>query len=71
MKVIYPSVDEMLKKVDSRYSLAIMAAKRARQLRELASGTGGDTGIFKEVTFALRDIASGKVTFERIKDGIK
>ena len=70
MKVIYPSVYEMLKKVDSRYSLVIMAAKRARQLRELTNSEE-DLGIFKEVSFALKDIASGKVTFERTKDGIK
>jgi DNA-directed RNA polymerase subunit omega len=68
--VIYPSIDEMLKNVDSRYSLVILAAKRARQLRE-GQAAGDNTSIFKEVTSALEDIAAGKITFERTKNGIK
>lgn len=69
-RVIYPSIDEMLKNVDSRYSLVILAAKRARQLRE-GQAAGDNTSIFKEVTSALEDIAAGKITFERTKNGIK
>lgn len=68
--MIYPSIDEMLKNVDSRYSLVILAAKRARQLRE-GQAAGDNTSIFKEVTSALEDIAAGKITFERTKNGIK
>lgn len=69
-RLIYPSIDEMLKNVDSRYSLVILAAKRARQLRE-GQAAGDNTSIFKEVTSALEDIAAGKITFERTKNGIK
>lgn len=68
--MIYPSIDEMLKTVDSRYSLAILAAKRARQLRERHIAKE-ETELFKEVTTALEDIASGRITFERTKNGIK
>lgn len=68
--LIYPSIDEMLKNVDSRYSLVILAAKRARQLRE-GQVAGDSTSVFKEVTSALEDIAAGKITFERTKNGIK
>ncbi|MGI6317155.1 MAG: DNA-directed RNA polymerase subunit omega [Firmicutes bacterium] len=68
--MIYPSIDEMLKTVDSRYSLAILAAKRARQLRDKHIAKG-ESGLFKEVTSALEEIASGKITFERTKNGIK
>lgn len=60
----------MLQNVDSRYSLVIMTAKRARQLREKQLGKE-DPGFIKEVTAALEDIAAGKVDFERTKDGIK
>jgi len=31
--MIYPSIDDLLQKVDSKYTLVIAAAKRARQLR--------------------------------------
>mgnify|MGYP003364931451 FL=1 len=30
--IIYPSIDKLLDRVDSRYSLAVLAAKRAHQL---------------------------------------
>ncbi|MGI5882705.1 MAG: DNA-directed RNA polymerase subunit omega [Dethiobacteria bacterium] len=69
--MIYPSIDEMLKKVDSRYSLVIMAAKRARKLREQQVLRDNAGNSFKEVSSALEDVVSGKITFERIKDGIK
>ncbi|NLX91198.1 MAG: DNA-directed RNA polymerase subunit omega [Firmicutes bacterium] len=68
--MIYPSIDEMLKKVDSRYSLVIMAAKRARSLRERQI-LKEDAGSIKEVSAALEDVAKGRITFQRIKDGIK
>lgn len=68
--MIYPSVDQLLENVDSRYSLVIMTAKRARQLRENQLDKE-DSGFIKEVTAALEDIAAGKIDFERTKDGIK
>ncbi|GEK91711.1 DNA-directed RNA polymerase subunit omega [Alkalibacterium kapii] len=30
--LLYPSQDDLLKKIDSKYSLVILAAKRAKQL---------------------------------------
>ncbi|SEN16255.1 DNA-directed RNA polymerase subunit omega [Lihuaxuella thermophila] len=30
--MLYPSIDLLVKKADSKYSLVVMAAKRARQL---------------------------------------
>ena len=68
--MIYPSIDEMLQKVDSRYSLVIMAAKWARTLRE-RQALKEEVTVFKEVTSALEDVAEGKITYQRIKDGIK
>ncbi|NMO94657.1 DNA-directed RNA polymerase subunit omega [Paenibacillus lemnae] len=32
--MLYPSIDEMMHKVDSKYSLVVAASRRARQLRE-------------------------------------
>jgi len=31
--MLYPSIDEMMKKVDSKYSLVVAASRRARMLR--------------------------------------
>ncbi|HAP32570.1 MAG TPA: DNA-directed RNA polymerase subunit omega [Firmicutes bacterium] len=68
--MIYPSIDDLLSRVDSRYSLVILAAKRARQLREM-QGSMEEGLTLKEVSAALEEIAKGHVTFERTKDGIK
>ncbi|EHN59303.1 DNA-directed RNA polymerase subunit omega [Oenococcus kitaharae] len=35
MSLMYPSVDELLEKVDSRYKLIALASKRAKELEEL------------------------------------
>ncbi len=69
-RLIYPSIDHILNKVDSRYSLVILAAKRARQLRETHVPKEGLI-MFKEVSTALEDIANDRITFERTKNGIK
>lgn len=69
--MLYPSIDEMLKKVDSRYSLVILSAKRARQLRESQMAKEDDPSTFKEVSAALEDVLSEKITYERTKNGIK
>ncbi len=70
--MLYPSIDEMLEKVDSRYSLVILAAKRARQLRESQMvKEEEDAATFKEVSAALENIVNEKVTYERTKNGIK
>jgi len=68
--MIYPSIDDLLTKVDSRYSLVILAAKRARQLRDMKSNSEEGTSL-KEVTAALEEISNREISYERTKDGIK
>lgn len=68
--MIKPSLDNLVKKVDSKYTLVVLAAKRARQLMD------GDEALVKvktskKVTNALEEIADNQVTFERTKTGIK
>jgi DNA-directed RNA polymerase subunit omega len=73
--MIYPRVDKLLKNVDSRYSLVIVAAKRARQINDyhhqLGEGTFGDvlpplveSRSKNYLTMALEEIAEGKITYE-------
>lgn len=61
--MVNPSTDAMLKKVPSRYTLVVLASKRARQLL-----TGATCRIEnptnKFVTNAMEEIYEGKVTFE-------
>lgn len=68
--MIYPSIDDLLTKVDSKYTLVIAASKRGRQLRSGSKKTV-DENYSKEVTTALYEIEAGKIEYERIRDGIK
>ncbi len=65
-----PSLDVLMKKVDSKYTLVVAAAKRARELTEGEEKTVG-TESYKPVTIALEEIAQNKVGYERTKAGIK
>lgn len=69
--MIHPSIDDLLSKTDSKYTLAVLAAKRARELLN-----GSEPLVHSEsprvVTIALEEIAQGKITFKRIRnDAIK
>ncbi|KXZ39594.1 DNA-directed RNA polymerase subunit omega [Alkalithermobacter thermoalcaliphilus JW-YL-7 = DSM 7308] len=60
--MLYPSINDLLKKVDNRYTLVIAAAKRARQLID------GDPKLVKvkenkPVSIAIHEINEGKLTY--------
>lgn len=59
--MVKPSVTEVLKKVENRYALIVMTAKRARQI---ANGQAPMTDVKESspVTLAVNEIAEGKVT---------
>ena len=59
--MIYPSADTIEDKVKSRYSLVILAAKRAKQIKEGAPVLI-DTGSTNPLTIAMEEIAAGMVT---------
>lgn len=65
-----PPVDLLREKVDSRYTLVVAAAKRARQLLDNAPRLV-DIDSDKPVTIALWEIGEDKLEFERTKSGIK
>lgn len=67
--MIYPPLDELLKHVDSRYTLVTAAAKRARKI--LDEEQASEERSNKAVSTALREIYSGKIKLERTKVGIK
>ncbi|MDO7786196.1 DNA-directed RNA polymerase subunit omega [Desulforamulus aquiferis] len=65
-----PSLDELMGKVDSRYTLVVAAAKRARMLTEDEMKTNQPLRV-KPVTLALEEISDGYVCYKRIKAGQK
>lgn len=73
--MIEPRVDDLLDKVDSRYALVIVAAKRARQINNYHHQLG--EGTFDQfapplvrsrsknyLTMALEEIAEGKISYD-------
>lgn len=70
MNIVTPSLDELLTKVDSRYTLVTLAAKRTRQIGEEHPVTA-DYKSTKDVTNAMEEIFEEKITYKRTKIGIK
>ncbi|MDR3564859.1 MAG: DNA-directed RNA polymerase subunit omega [Negativicutes bacterium] len=68
--MIHPSLDVLMRKVDSKYTLVVLTAKRAR---EIMNGEIGlvDSRSNKQVTIALEEVAQGRIVYERTKIGIK
>ena len=64
--MIYPTLASLLEKVDSKYTLVVAVAKRARQL---VDGQPKLTNINsnKPVTIAINELYENKITYERIK----
>ncbi len=65
--MIYPSINELMKKVDSRYTLVVETAKRARQLVDGANKLTKFNSD-KEVTVAIHEISEDKITYIRTKN---
>lgn len=70
MSMIYPSIDDLVERVDSKYTLVIAAAKRARQILD-GSSIMVETDSTKDVTIALEEVSQGKLEYEKTKEGIK
>lgn len=75
--MIYPRIEELSDKVDSRYTLVILSAKRARQINSYyyqlgegirdfvppqVSGLGDNA---KALSVALEEVVQGKFGWER------
>ena len=82
--MIEPKIENLLEKVDSKYTLVILAAKRSRQVNayftQLGEGVAEHTPpqvplsperAPKPLSIALEEISEGKIAYERTSDGIK
>ncbi len=71
--MIYPPIEDLLSKVDSKFSLVSLAAKRGRQINSYFSQLGEGLGAIvppqvasvsrKPLSIALEEIAADKITF--------
>ena len=73
--MIHPPIDKLLERIDSKYALVIVAAKRARQLNTYHHQLGeGNIDTFAPpmvesrsknyLTMALEEVASGKLVYD-------
>mgnify|MGYP000971967334 CR=1 FL=1 len=67
--MIYPTLKTLMTKVDSKYTLVVAVAKRARQLISGASLPliDEEDAVDRPVSTAIREIVADKVTYEHVK----
>jgi len=68
--MINPSIVELLNKVDNRYTLVTVTAKRARQLIDGAEPMVR-VASNKPLTVAINEVNAGCIQYESQKEGIK
>ena len=76
--MMYPPIEELLDKVDSKFTLVALAAKRGRQVNSYYNQLGEGLGAIvppqvtsvsrKPLSIALEEIAADKITFVRDED---
>jgi len=62
--MLYPSINEIRQKADSRYTLVILAAKRARDIID-GKPKLIDDAIERPVSIAAHEIAEDLITYKR------
>jgi DNA-directed RNA polymerase subunit omega len=65
--MLYPSIDKLLGKVDSKYSLVVAAAKRARMLRDGSKTEVKNQKSHKNVGIALEEIYGDNIAYEKVE----
>lgn len=63
--MLYPSINLLRTKVDSKYTLVAMASKRARDIIDGKPVLIDDPAINKPVSIATEEIAEDKITYSR------
>ena len=62
--LLYPAIDVLKTKVDSKYTLTVMAAKRARDLID-GKPKLAFTDVDKPITVATAEIADDLISYKR------
>lgn len=62
------TVEDCLKHTDNRFSLVLLAARRARQLSMTAMQPLVEAENDKNTVIALREVATGQVNFEKLSE---
>ena len=68
--MINPSVVDLLKKVEDRYSLVIVTSRRARQIIDGAEPLTSVSSK-KPLTLAINEVNEGEISYHKTDEGIK
>jgi DNA-directed RNA polymerase subunit omega len=68
---IFGDLDGLLTHVDSKFTLVNVVTKRAKQLNNGAPPLTEGVNPNKPVSTAFNEVASGKIPYRRVKEGIK
>ena len=76
--MMFPAIEDLIGKVDSKFTLVSLSAKRARQINSYFNQLGEGLGAIvppqvasvsrKPLSIALEEIAAEKITFARPED---
>ncbi|MDP4134139.1 MAG: DNA-directed RNA polymerase subunit omega [Bacillota bacterium] len=61
--MIYPAIDQLMKKFDSRYSLVVAVSKRARELEDEDVAPLIESKSEKPVSIAVEEFYEGKLKY--------
>ena len=70
--MIYPSINKLMKHVDSRFTLVIATAKRAREIADIQNhnpdvfSKANGYAVSKPVAIAIKEISDGKIYFSKV-----
>lgn len=62
--MLYPSINNLADQVDSKYTLVVIAAKRARQIIN-GEKPATEVDVNKAVSIATKEIAEGLINYSR------
>lgn len=62
--MLYPSIDALMKNIDSKYTLVTVSSKRAREMQEKNDCMIDKTVSKKYVGKALEEVNEGLLTYE-------
>jgi DNA-directed RNA polymerase subunit omega len=70
-ETVFGDLDELLKHVDSKFTLVNVVTKRAKQLNNGAPPLGDEVNPNKPVSTAFNEVGLGKIPYKRMREGIK
>lgn len=70
-ETVFGDLDELMKYVDTKFTLVNVVTRRAKQLNNGAPALVSDANPNKPVSTAFEEVALGKIPYKRVKEGIK